>query len=185
MARVAPSCSPLGDRSSTASAAARLCSYVPGVPWVPRERAGSEYGAGLLSLVVVVAILGTLAVMSLRATELQLDMVPPDVTSTGAAQSTAPGSAPGPAASPVRPSDVARRAVCETSYQAVVSALATQQAASGARASSVGELVQAGWLDPAVLTAEPGISLEMVDGAPTGRVLVDGQPGPAACALRS
>ena len=137
-----------------------------------------------MGLLLVVVILGVLVVIAMSGTELRLDMEPPGLPSSETATGAAAGPAPASPASPARPTDAARRAACEASYEAVVSALATEQAASGTPAQTVEELVRDGWLDPSVVTTEPGITLEAVDGAATGRVLVDGQPGPAGCALR-
>lgn len=152
------------------------------VPSVPAERPGSQRGAGLLSLLMVVAVIGVLVVTSMSANDFQLDMEPPGGTlpesSAGAVKTPAPSPAP------ARPRDAARQAVCEANYRAVETALASEQAASGTLSLTVEELVRDGWLSPSVVTDDPGITLEVANGAPTGRVLVDGQPGPAACGLR-
>lgn len=145
---------------------------------VPRERPQS--GAGLLSVLVVVAILGGLAVLSMSATDFQVDMEPPGASMPEAS----PGAVQTPAPAPARPGDAARQVACEANYRAVQTALATAQAASGTLAMTVEELVQGGWLSPSVATDDPGITLEVSNGAPTGRILVDGQPGPSACGLR-
>ncbi len=144
--------------------------------WAPGAgpAATSVTGAGLLGLVLVVSIIAVLAVLSLSATEFRLDREPPEVAS--------PETGAGGASGPITPSDGARRVACESSYRAIEAALTTRQAASGTPALSVDELVRDGWLSGSALTPGAGITLEVVDGAATGRILVDGRPGLSGCA---
>ncbi len=81
----------LGGKTVTALGAQHPWSYRPSVPSVSRKR--SETGAGLFGLLLVVAILGVLAVLSMSATEVRLDTAPPGVSSTEAANDAAPAPA--------------------------------------------------------------------------------------------
>lgn len=134
---------------------------------------GYEEGAGLVSLLLVVSIIAVLAVMAMSASDFQLDMETPEVT--------APPAAPGATGRPATPGGEGRRVACESNYRVVETAVATRQAAEGSLALSVEELVAGGWMNASVLSAAPGITLEVVDGVATGAVLVDGRPGLAGC----
>jgi hypothetical protein len=122
---------------------------------------------------MVVAIIGVLAMISLSATDVQLDVEPLDEPPSGAGE---------PAFSPNKPGAEARWATCEANYRSVEAASATMQAATGRLALTVEELVQGGWLSSAPTPAADFVTLEVVEGTATGRILVNGQPGPGACA---
>lgn len=75
----------------------------------------------------------------------------------------------------------ARTAACKTNVGVVEAAAKTKQVTDGAYPTSIDELVAGKWLDSAPDTKGYVMSLEVVDGQPTGLVLVNGKPGLQGC----
>lgn len=59
--------------------------------------------------------------------------------------------------------------------------MAAKNAKDGTNPASVSQLVAEGWLSEAPSTQGYTIDLEVVDGEPTGTVLVNGAPGTEGC----
>jgi hypothetical protein len=133
-----------------------------------------EAGSSLLGILLVLIILGTLAGLVYvtmgagTGPTTRFDMVPePGEEGNG-------GSVRAPRA-------IAGAGACRANYQAVDAAQAAKNAKDGSNAASVAELVREGWLSAPPETQGYTIDLEVVDGQPTGRVLVNGAGGIEVC----
>ncbi len=146
----------------------------PGAELIPE--AVREAGSSLLGVLLVLFILGSLAALVYvtmgpgtdHAT--RLDMAPDAGQGEGAGATGAPSPIAG-----------ATAGACKATYQAVEAAQAAKNAKEGSNAASVAQLVAEGWLSQTPSTDGYTIDLEVVDGDPTGRVLVNGTGGIEAC----
>ena len=138
----------------------------------PRDEAGSS----LLGILMVLMILGAMAGLVYMTMgpgtgpRTTLDMVPDDAGEGGGGAANAPSAVAGASAG-----------ACRANFQAVDAAQAAKNAQEGTNAASVAQLVAEGWLSEPPKTDGYTIDLEMVDGEPTGRVLVNGTAGVEAC----
>ena len=154
---------------------------------------------GLVSILMVLVVLGTLAAAAMvyvgglgdvlggtdRPASPEGGGAPLGPTPAGLLEQTAGGAAAGGAATAGggaggghSPRQGATSAACRADYESVQRALALATA-SGAAPASVADLVAAGWLASA--PGGSGYTLELA-ATPSGtQVLVNGQPGPAGC----
>jgi hypothetical protein len=85
------------------------------------------------------------------------------------------------AANPPSLMSTARTAACRGNVGVVETAIATKHTTDGTYPASIDELVAGHWLDAVPSTAGYRMTLEVVDGQPTGHLLVNGQPGLQGC----
>ena len=174
--------------------------HSPGASPGPRGTGWGEAGiGGLVSILMVVLVLGTLAAATVVYMGGLDDVLggadrpgsgeggggPLGPTPAGLLEQTAGGAAGGGAATAgggarggVSPRAGATSAACQADYDSVQRALALA-AASGAAPASVADLLAAGWLAQA--PANSGYTVELGATAAGTQVLVNGQPGPAGC----
>ena len=152
----------------------------PPAPDRARGRASSA-GAGLLGLVVLLVVLGALVAVVLAALDGE-----DDDGSGGPGTVAAPGGPPPVAgeAGPGGPAGLAgaaTRAACAEDARTLESAMAADHATSGSYPTTLEELRARGWVSE--LPARPGVEFapEVVDGRPTGRILVNGSPAAEGC----
>lgn len=148
-------------------------------PHESRGRASSA-GAGLLGLVVLLVVLGALVAVALAALDGD------DDGSGGLGSVVAPGG-PLPVGGPAGPggpaglAGAATRAACAEDVRTLESAMAADHATRGSFPATLEELRAHGFVSE--LPARPGVAFapEVVDGRPTGRILVNGLPAAEGC----
>ncbi|MGH9188949.1 MAG: type II secretion system protein [Acidimicrobiales bacterium] len=158
-----------------------------------------ESGFGLISMLVVLVILGSLAVITMKGLD-QLGKSTATVTGTGTGSGGGGPVAPTPGlglvaippdapvggptgrvAGPSGPRPVANAAACKGDYASVQHALALTQATAGPPVASVADLVTRGVLAAAPSNQGYTIELRPSPGQPLPEILVNGQPGIAGC----
>lgn len=152
-------------------------SFLP-APVEARGRASSA-GAGLLGLLVLLVVLGALVAVALAALD-------GDDGGSGGLGSVAPGG-PAPVAGAAGPggpaglAGAATRAACAEDVRTLESAMAADHATRGSYPATLEELRAHGFVSE--LPARPGVAFapEVVDGRPTGRILVNGLPAAEGC----
>lgn len=153
-------------------------------------------GVSLLSTLFVLVILGAMAgvvVASLPTGDTKSDkernkllneLNAPTPAGQAAGGAAAEANMGGPSAGAGNSSSLAsnaRTAACRANVGVVEAAVTTKHGTDGTYPASVDELVAGHWLDAAPSTVGYQITLELAGGQPTGRVLVNGQPGVQGC----
>jgi hypothetical protein len=133
------------------------------------DQESRDRGAGLVSVLVVLVVLGSLAGLAFMAL--------PDGPPVGPSLDASAGAASTPAQPRSLP-DSATEAACTASVRAIEQAATAKLAADGRFPGSVEELVIGGWLSAAPVL--PGYQL-LIEAA-TGKVLVNGLPAGQGCA---
>jgi hypothetical protein len=128
----------------------------------------------ILSTLVVLVIMGAMGAVVASSMSLGGDSNHSQVKSLM-------GEINAPANSPSMPS-AARQAACRANVEVVEAAIGTKHATDGAYPSSIDELVNGHWLDSAPTSAGYQMTIEVLDGQATGRLLVNGQPAAQGCA---
>lgn len=159
---------------------------------------GRESGFGLISMVVVLVILGSLVVITMKGLD-QLGKSTATVTGTGGGGVGGPvaptpglglvaippdlgGNGPtGRVAGASGPRPVATAAACKGDYASVEHALAVSQATAGPPVATVADLVARGFLSTAPSNRGYTIELRPTPDQPLPQIMVNGQPGIAAC----
>jgi hypothetical protein len=152
-------------------------------------------GVSLVSTLVVLTIMGAMGAVVLSSMPFGSDSNDSQVKSVmgeinaptpagqavqGATAEANLGGGPAAANPPSLPS-AARTAACRANVGVVEAAISTKHATDGSYPSSIDELVRGHWLDSAPTTAGFQMTLEVVNGQPTGRLVVNGQPGLQGC----
>lgn len=144
-----------------------------------------EGGASLVGVLVVVMILGLLGTLGLLA----FSVLPSDPVGTSSLKALEPGGdLAGAGASstvsgrPRSPTAGGASAACMSNVRVIGQAAATKHATDGAFPATVDELVQGRWLSEAPSLRGYDLTMELVGGQPTGRILVNDQPAEQGCA---
>jgi hypothetical protein len=152
-------------------------------------------GVSLISTLLVLIIMGTLAAMvfaslnmgdskSQKETKSLLkELNAPTPAGQAAAGAAAEANMGGAGVAPNPPSlaGAARTTACKANVGTVEAALANAHGVSGSYPPSLDALVAGRWIDAVPSTAGYHMSLEIGAGQPTGHVLVNGQPGMQGC----
>jgi hypothetical protein len=151
-------------------------------------------GVSLLSTLIVLVTMGALGAVVLTSlpfgdssSETQTRSVLNELNAPTPAGQAVQGAAAeanmggSPAVKPPSLPASARTAACRANVGVVNTAVATKHQTDGTYPSSIDELVAGRWLDAAPSTLGYEMSLETAGGQPTGRVLVNGQPGLQGC----
>jgi hypothetical protein len=141
-------------------------------------RGHNQAGASLLGMVIVIAILGVLAMVASKAVTSPDLVIDPGSQPAPAEASTAPPSSP---ARPVSPATAAAVAACRLDERSVEDAATAMYASAGRYPTTIADLVAGRWLAAPPANTRYTLTLETVADRPTGRVLVNGNPGVAGC----
>jgi len=132
---------------------------------------------GILALLVVLAAMGA-AVFTL----LNKDLL--GTSDLSALTQDEPGAGPGssaPTSRPRSPAAGATSAACTADVRTLEQAAAVKHAADGAYPTAIAELVAGHWISEAPALRGYELTLEVVGGTPTGRILVNGLPADRGC----
>jgi hypothetical protein len=154
-------------------------------------------GVSMISTLAVLVIMGALSAVVLSSVpfgdsssdpqtqslmnDMNVGPTPAGQVAGGAAVEANMGGPSAGAGNPPSLASNARTAACRTNVDVVATATRTKQATDGAYAASIDELIAGKWLDSAPDTKGFAMTLEVVEGKPTGQVLVNGKPGAQAC----
>ncbi|HUQ62832.1 MAG TPA: hypothetical protein VM121_03660 [Acidimicrobiales bacterium] len=154
-------------------------------------------GVSMISTLVVFVIMGALGAVVLSSVpfgdssddpqtqslmnDLNGGPTPAGQVAGGAAVEAEMGGPSAGAGNPPSLSASARTAACKTNLDIIDRAVLTKYSTEGSFPSSIDELVTGHWIDSVPSTKGYDITLEIVDGKPTGHVLVNGRAGAEAC----
>lgn len=153
-------------------------------------------GLSLVSMLFTLVALGLMAAIAVKAVDGQesdrqgtgalLQQLAEQSQTQADMSSGAQPSGAGPAgpAGPGGMMGAASITACNANVDLVEKALGTMTATGQPLPATVEELVARGGLSEAPVMRGYTLTLENVDGAPTGKVLVNGKPGVEGCALR-
>lgn len=147
------------------------------------ERQGGSSLVGILVVLVVLGGMAALAVSSLTTgvtTGVGSGRDPVGVGGFGGVLGTesGPSGSGGRASGPL---GGAAASACKADFTAVQAAVAAKQGRDGQPAGSVGQLVSEGWLSQPPANRGYQVELEVLDGVPTGAILVNGSRGMEVC----
>ncbi|MEJ7764456.1 MAG: hypothetical protein WKF86_03075 [Acidimicrobiales bacterium] len=147
-----------------------------------------QRGAGLVSVVIVIMILGGLAgVAAYGMTRVAKDPLDasPGAGLTPADRALLAGKAPpeGSASlAPRRPTDGASTAACLANVRVIEEAASAKFAIDGSFPATLAELVSDRWLAEVPDLKGYELTMEAAEGRPNGKVLVNGLPSTEGCA---
>jgi hypothetical protein len=140
----------------------------------------TESGLSLVGILVVILILGTLAALTVAA--LNSDLLGTSALSGVSSGDLAGGGTRSGAATGPGFRAGATTASCIANVRTVEQAAATKHASDGVFPATVAELVTGHWLDEAPVLPGYALTIEVVGGRPTGKVLVNGSAADQGCA---
>ena len=129
---------------------------------------------GLVGLLVVLVILGAMAAVAMSSLGGDDSPVPRRLSP--------PDTALPPGGRPVGGAGAASAEACRMDVATLERAMAISYARSGAHPTDLSQLVDQGMVSALPDRAGYVFTAEVVDGRGTGRVLVNGRPGPQGCA---